>query len=743
MYFFFSVSTESQKGVTKGTKGFPHPLVPPQPPKFGNIGKAESKDAEMFWEVTESPADFVNGNHPDNGVIMTHDHVDQIVGQISPTKRVKKILPPFEEHGKGIRVENFKGKFNQSKEVNLTTENVIKPSKVSDPVKVDVKKVEVEGKTNRLNDVPKNVFNLNNKKENSSIEDLKFQTTKLLLTKADEMTSLGENIFSTTQVPNEVNDEIQGIRLVPNDYETPEEESKEEKQGVEEEEGGEEEEEEERGGEDGEELTMQKTIWDLLKEREDLHADANRLDENVPNLNKSDSETSKLTSENSNLSNRASKSLYDHFDSDSAEVEFEMENFKRGFSNVEKHELPLSYASSWLQINDKKLKTKGEKEEEKTDDDGSSDKEEIPQDVVSNLLDLTQNGGAERGVTVSVINGGQLNYEKYGKRSSKWFLLLLTGNSTIVQLRKRDFTKYLKLNLAARLSVEYDDVTVNKVILAPPKILVNVTVFASSGEASADAKVDCKARFSDKGEASLYKLAETNATLLELSGEEYHVIRFMSLQSEKPEAEAHRGATSVSISSRQGDAEFIMYTFIGSTCACILILTFFLTINKYFRKVSDFDWPWLRVKSLAWKIEDESEPDDKDEFNGISPAVIYSGGFPRIRGSWMNGAGVRQSDRTLASIYPQSTSIELGSSPPYRKRQSIFSEPDNASSSSRRQNKLQIYNCDADSLVIPMPVQSKSRRKEKLDKNQGSDTHPLDVRICGEKTGQVNPIFLN
>lgn len=47
--------------------------------------------------------------------------------------------------------------------------------------------------------------------------------------------------------------------------------------------------------------------------------------------------------------------------------------------------------------------------------------------------------------------------------TGRWFLLLLAGNSTIVRLRQKDFAKYLKLNLAARLSLEYDEVKLNKV----------------------------------------------------------------------------------------------------------------------------------------------------------------------------------------------------------------------------------------------------------------------------------------
>ncbi|KAE8736885.1 hypothetical protein FOCC_FOCC017659, partial [Frankliniella occidentalis] len=93
---------------------------------------------------------------------------------------------------------------------------------------------------------------------------------------------------------------------------------------------------------------------------------------------------------------------------------------------------------------------------------------------------------------------------------ARWYLLLLAGNSTTVRLRQKDFAKYLKLNLAARLSVEYNDLRVNRVEFKP-LLMVNVTIFS---------------RPKDNEEAPLHMLADTNATLLELSGEEYHVVRF-------------------------------------------------------------------------------------------------------------------------------------------------------------------------------------------------------------------------
>lgn len=166
---------------------------------------------------------------------------------------------------------------------------------------------------------------------------------------------------------------------------------------------------------------------------------------------------------------------------------------------------------------------------------------------------------------------------------SRWFVLLLSGNSTVAQMRRTDFAKYLKLNLAARLSLEYDEVKINRVLVVPPRLMVNVSVVPVSERASAavTATVTAYAAATDTDTAAdataataadvaaataasvvvttaaaatatqattsasrspsswplsrssaaariedddpLHNLVETNATLMELSGEEYRV----------------------------------------------------------------------------------------------------------------------------------------------------------------------------------------------------------------------------
>lgn len=134
---------------------------------------------------------------------------------------------------------------------------------------------------------------------------------------------------------------------------------------------------------------------------------------------------------------------------------------------------------------------------------------------------------------------------------SRWFVLLLSGNSTVAQMRRTDFAKYLKLNLAARLSLEYDEVKINRVLVVPPRLMVNVSVVpvperapvaaaaaasaataavspssssssSSSPRSSSTSVADASDRVAEDDDP-LHNLVETNATLMELSGEEYRV----------------------------------------------------------------------------------------------------------------------------------------------------------------------------------------------------------------------------
>uniref|UniRef100_A0A1B6L8K1 Uncharacterized protein n=1 Tax=Graphocephala atropunctata TaxID=36148 RepID=A0A1B6L8K1_9HEMI len=228
----------------------------------------------------------------------------------------------------------------------------------------------------------------------------------------------------------------------------------------------------------------------------------------------------------------------------------------------------------------------------------------------------------------------------------RWFILLLAGNSTIVKLRQKDFAKYLKLNLAARLSLEYDEVRVNRVVLAPPRLMVNVSVVPSNegNSQDLDEEIDLEDKIFGEEEAPLHKLAETNATLLELSGEEYHVVRFLSLRSQQPiQMEDSPSATSMIINERHTDIELVIYVVVGGTCAMAILMTFFFALYRYLR-TAPINWPWKGSKPLftaPWSLPRHQRMGEEPAPSIGGPlTVIYSGNFvdrtAPSSGSWID-----------------------------------------------------------------------------------------------------------
>ena len=59
--------------------------------------------------------------------------------------------------------------------------------------------------------------------------------------------------------------------------------------------------------------------------------------------------------------------------------------------------------------------------------------------------------------------------------SWKWCLLGISGNATIVKIRRNDFVKYLKMNVASLIGSEYDFVRVTSISYTP-QVLVNVSL---------------------------------------------------------------------------------------------------------------------------------------------------------------------------------------------------------------------------------------------------------------------------
>ena len=90
-------------------------------------------------------------------------------------------------------------------------------------------------------------------------------------------------------------------------------------------------------------------------------------------------------------------------------------------------------------------------------------------------------------------------------------VFVLSGNATVAARRQRDLGTYLRLNLAARLDADYNDVAINRIVLTGQSVLANISVEPSHLAAS----------------TGLEALGRGNVTLLELSGNEFQVERII------------------------------------------------------------------------------------------------------------------------------------------------------------------------------------------------------------------------
>ncbi|CAB0012700.1 unnamed protein product [Nesidiocoris tenuis] len=285
--------------------------------------------------------------------------------------------------------------------------------------------------------------------------------------------------------------------------------------------------------------------------------------------------------------------------------------------------------------------------------------------------------------------------------TGRWFLLLLAGNSTIVRLRQKDFAKYLKLNLAARLSLEYDEVKLNKVVLAPPRLMVNVSVIPSGGS-NLDEEFDLNERLFGEEEAPLNRLAETNATLLELSGEEYHVVRFLSLRSQQPLAMDEAGSeTNVVITDRHADIEKVIYFGLGGACLFLIIPLIFALCRLYLNPL-ELKWPWKREKLFVapWAIPRHQRIDEPAVTIGGPLTVIYSGSFVERygppSGSWI------EDDYQNASIIREQAGLENPVYGFHDLEKSIIYDPAVLGSPKiSLEKKLKLLQCRPDHLLIP------------------------------------------
>ena len=118
------------------------------------------------------------------------------------------------------------------------------------------------------------------------------------------------------------------------------------------------------------------------------------------------------------------------------------------------------------------------------------------------------------------------------RRSSEpwpWMLLVLTGNTTLASRRQRDLATYVRLNLAARLDADYNDVVINRLVLMQATVVANISVEPSH---LADG---------GGGGAGLEALGQGNVTLLELSGQEFLVDRIVRAEQLIDQRSVYRG----------------------------------------------------------------------------------------------------------------------------------------------------------------------------------------------------------
>ncbi|XP_047002849.1 uncharacterized protein LOC124620225 [Schistocerca americana] len=343
---------------------------------------------------------------------------------------------------------------------------------------------------------------------------------------------------------------------------------------------------------------------------------------------------------------------YDHFDSDSEEQEME----------VEQEHHPQTAAGSQEEERDQ------QQEEEEEETLGGLEYE-----------DSLGPGSTEGQPAAAAVATTQRSY-----------LLQLAGNSTIVMLRRSDFAKYLKLNLAARLSLEYDNVKVNRVLLEPPRLLVNVSVITpDEGGGGGAGAAGGGPQPEDQQEEPLHALAEANATLLELSGEEYHVVRMLPLRSRKSSRDGGAGgdqeeegdAEDLEAAERYTDGELAAYCVLGGACAVAAVGALLLASARYLRGLAACllgggggggagaggghgggEALLQSFLSAPWRLRHHRMADAAGAAPG-APSVIYSGSFAGsgadATASWTSGLQPQQQQQQQSPSTPAASRLRL------------------------------------------------------------------------------------
>jgi len=166
------------------------------------------------------------------------------------------------------------------------------------------------------------------------------------------------------------------------------------------------------------------------------------------------------------------------------------------------------------------------------------------------------------------------NHNKKQKQPNNWYLLYLSGNTSIVHKRLPDFLNYLKINLGGLTDSEYENVTVNSISYVP-SLIVNISF---SGHFSVD---------------QLVKLSERNDSILVLSAVPFYLT---SVTSHKDILIPKPFTNSLSTAREE---EALIYLAIGAAIAFVLsagVLVSILILVKKKDRIKDKE-PLIRSQS--------------------------------------------------------------------------------------------------------------------------------------------------
>ena len=112
-----------------------------------------------------------------------------------------------------------------------------------------------------------------------------------------------------------------------------------------------------------------------------------------------------------------------------------------------------------------------------------------------------------------------------------WFVLPLEQNTTFAALKKENIVKYLKTDLAVRLSLEYNKMKINTLIVLPTSLISNTSLPVINLTTQVDEQVDIAFGTRSSNSSSLrHELNGLNMTVVDLSGLSYYVLQLLSFK---------------------------------------------------------------------------------------------------------------------------------------------------------------------------------------------------------------------